>query len=224
MYCNKCKVEVTTNTDECPLCKHPLVKSNTDTFESYPTLKSYHQNKKIAIKIISFIFILASIICGYINYVTYSGRLWSLIVICCCMFSLFIFKWSFKPGFKLNKYILYNSIGISIFLILLDVTTDKITNFRVPTWSIYYTLPIILFAGLLLSLILMMSTRKLFQKFYLTVFTFCVLISLLLILIPFVPVKWAIFAAFGLVIATLLLIIIFYMDRVKEEITKKFHY
>lgn len=223
MYCKKCNVHVKTNTLECPLCKKTLIEDEIKTIESYPNMKNYRIRREMMKKICNFICLFSSIVCAIINAVTYDGTLWSLIVITSSLFALLCLSFMFKPGFNAGKYVLYMSFGIPILLILIEMFEGR-NNIKIPTWSINYTLPLIMAFGLLVMMILMMCSRKLFADCITYFFILCIANSLMMFRFNHTNVTWPILLCILMVVFVLCFVIFFYGNRLKEEIQKKFHY
>ncbi len=214
MYCKHCKMEIITNVSDCPLCKKRLIDDNLK-LESYPSLNKYHKTKKLAFKIIKFIFLVVCLVSGLINYLTFNDSYWSLIVIACLCTVLFFFKITFKPGFKIDKYIYYMSILISILLLVINYFTEYKFS-----WSINYVVPLIFSFGLLLLDVLSICSKKFFNRSIGKIFVLSI-INIIFVIFDFV--KWTHIVSFSLAIFTVLLFLVFDYDLIKQELIKRFH-
>lgn len=215
MYCKHCDMEVLVKTSDCPLCKKQLIDDNLGEI-NYPNIKSYSKKKHLLTKLFTFIFLLSSVICGLINYLTYKGSSWSLIVIASSFSALLFFKITFKPGFKIGNYLFYLSAVIPALLIVVNY----LTNDYKLSWSINYTLPILLAAGLFLLDIISISNKKVLKNSVEKIF----LLAIFNMALIFIKAKmWTNMVSFSIGIFSLLVFVIFYGDIVREELKKRFH-
>lgn len=136
-YCSKCKVEVIGSMAFCPLCQNELQLQGQVTENIYPPTEERGENSHIVLKSIGFISLIASILCVFFNAILPGQSWWSLIVVLtigCVWLSLAI---AIAKHRNLLKYLLYQSIIISLFAVFLDYMTGH------HGWAITFVVPVV---------------------------------------------------------------------------------
>lgn len=215
-HCPSCDININTNEKYCPLCQNKL---EGKCISVYPTLIS--KKKNFWLKLILFLVINTIFICCYINYLISSTITWSIWIIPACISGYILFYY-FMTSYYKDYYRLFNRL---IFIIILlsfiwyFVTKSTIiTNIIIPTLCVVL---LILSSSFALTL-----KEKYIRKYIDTIFN-----NILISLVPLVLVKTGIatnklgaYISFALAIITILGLIIFDYNEIKEEIKKIFNF
>lgn len=220
--CNKCKIEINTIREYCPLC-HQLLEGENDPNHVEMFLEKDGPRIPVSPKaqrIIAFIFMFAMAVLGVINIVDGSGTLWSLIPIGGIVYAWIILKLNVFSRLGSVMRITFSSIMLSLLLIFLNFFIDDSTR-----WSINYTLPAIIMVNNTLILLILLIRKR---PFYL--YAFQLLLLILLSLIPLLLYFLEIADRYTISVITfthgiiiLVYMIIFYPKVLKEIFKKIFH-
>lgn len=216
--CNKCKVNISNDIDNCPLCNQELEKINDDFEIDYPEKYKLPFNGFV-LKLISFISISISLICLAINISFSPKLLWSILVIYCLLYLWLNIHYAMKPNKNFAMFILIQVVGISILTFLIDYLFTK------GRWSINYVIPLLFILGSsIISLICIIKPMKFYNynlyQFVVIILSFCPMISVLL---NITTVLWPSLLATIYSVITLLGMFIFADKKTKHEIKKRLH-
>lgn len=147
-YCNKCKTHITGSLTYCPLCQSELVVIDEKVEELYPMAYESDAANYMILKIFAFISVVVSILSVFMNIIIPTKVWWSLIVVAtfiCLWISLSI---AISKHKNILKYLLHQSIIISLFSIFLDYFTGRYG------WSINFVIPVIFTLAMIVMYIL----------------------------------------------------------------------
>lgn len=219
--CNKCNVKILDDTNNCPLCKTPLTDFDGIVSENiYPKLeikaKEYNFIKKIF-----FVFsLMCAAIAAFINYITYNGVLWSIILFAAILYIWAIIIRSIKNSMNVASKILEHAFFASILIVVIDNVLGY------SGWAINYVIPELIILANIAIVILIIVNRMNWHNYVLyqiviALFGFVPIILFLLKVIQ-KPLLSIIAAAFSAV--TLLVTILFSDKSVKSELKRRFHF
>ena len=147
-YCNKCKTHITGSLTYCPLCQSELVVIDEKVEEFYPIAYESDTTNHMILKIFAFISVVVSILSIFMNLILPTKIWWSLIVVAtfvCLWISLSI---AISKHKNILKYLLHQSIIISLFSMFLDYFTGSYG------WSINFVIPVIFTLAMIVMYIL----------------------------------------------------------------------
>lgn len=185
----------------------------------YPQISYNPERFKKVEHVFYCVLLFAALLLGSINYVTYSGTMWSVIAIGLMADAAFTLRYSVVKSSHLGSEILIQTVAVDVLLVLLDHVRGY------SGWSVNYGIPsTILFADLAVVFLILVN-RMNWQSYFMyqiaiTVFSF---IPLLL---------WAAgwltrpaFSLFTLTVTVVVLIVTVVLgDRsVKTELKRRFH-
>jgi hypothetical protein len=174
--CIRCKLTINDDSMMCPLCNGVLVRDEEEYLEAeknergiyisrsitYPSVAPALRRTQLLIKIAIFAAVLAEVVSVIINYYTYNGVWWSLIVGLVLAYGCFILVYSFSTHRSLQKIIHVQSLVA----ILLMVAMDFILGHR--GWAIRYAIPITLMAISTCVVVLMIINVENWQSYIIT--------------------------------------------------------
>lgn len=128
----------------CPLCQNELRPEGEVEENIYPRQVQQRFNNHTVLKVSGFISLVISIICVFFNIVIPSQSWWSLIVILCLGFVWMSLGTAIRKHRNIVKYLMYQTLIISIFLVALDYATGR------HGWAMTIVVPTILTVAMLL--------------------------------------------------------------------------
>ena len=149
-YCAKCKVNIVGSRIQCPLCQNEL--NITDSCEEsiFPILPNATHKYNLILKIIAFISIATSIISIFFNIILPTDVWWSIYILATLACACTSLATAITKHKNILKYLLYQSVIIILFALLLDCIIGW------KAWSITFVLPIIF----TLSMVVMYTISK----------------------------------------------------------------
>lgn len=222
-YCKRCKIKTSDEQTSCPLCYNELEKINDEQISSfYPKRKQDEKLKHseyFLTKLFTVISICVLAICAFVNFLTYAGSVWSLLIAACVVYLWILIAHTIISKSSVFEKIIYQIIGITAVLTSTDVISgggDWLINFVIPSLSITITLVLVMIT---------FCSRK--RKNYTLSFF---LIYLLLLIVPIVTLVFKMLRFELLMQINLLLLILVIVGNLilgfktlKSEISKKFH-
>ena len=221
--CNKCKVNVNSSSNHCPLCFSDLkVVGESRYLEMYPNLDNLSKQKSknsFLIRCFLFLSVAAIIICVVINIFRWQGLLWSLIV----TLGIFII-WEVIGFLTLSKKnfgfrILFNMIIWQVVLITIDIVTGW------HQWSINLVTPIIIIASTLTITIILFKERHKWREYMIYQFFITIngLIPLILYACGVAQIYWLVTASLLYSLITMTGMWTFADKQLLNELKKRFH-
>lgn len=216
--CKQCNVEIVDESLVCPLCNSVLEQQD-GSEDKYPDIRFKTRRMMLIVRIYLFVTILTSVLVAGINYATYQGSLWSLIVIA-ALFYLYLtlrFAVMADTGYK-AKIIVLTIVAIGL-VILIDFVLGY------DGWSVNYVIPgAILLVDAGIVLLMMINWRNwqsylLFQIFMIG----CSTIPLILIMAGIVTQQMLSLIAFGCSVFLFLGTVIIGDRRARVELKRRFH-
>lgn len=224
--CTHCGVTILDDTEYCPLCHHVLKKEddvqndNTEkVLNLYPNIADVVRKITIARRILLYIAIAVGLICIFINYRNYDGRLWSLIVIYGLIYIVIIVSL-----FSSERLTAYGKVGwTSFFALVYTFVIDIVFGFT--RWSITYVLPSWLILMNIVLVIFMIVDHARFQSYILQEVNFVVISIVLYILVRVGILKDVVVAEVALMISILIFlgIVILGGRAAHTELARRFH-
>ena len=248
-YCRQCKVNVADPTGICPLCGSVLEKKQpeegsgmekkqpeegcgmekrqpeegcggTEQDGMYPKLSIPRKKYNLLIRISMFICLIAMLLLGTVNYLTYNGMMWSVICDAGILYLVITLRFSFFNNHEgLPMKILVQSLLAMAVCILVDVTTGY------QGWSLCYAVPAAILLVDMVVLILMIANYKNWQYYILLQLGMAIGGIVLLILIRMGMMEHTIMAlcAAGISVLFFLGTLIIGDLRARTELKRRFH-
>ncbi len=216
----------------CPLCNGVLVRDEDEYLEAeknesgiyvsksntYPNVAPALRRIQMAIKIAIFAAVVTEVISVIVNYYTYNGVWWSLIVGLILAYGCFTLVYSFSTNRSLQRIINVQMVLALICMIALD----NLMGFR--GWSLRYAIPIMLMAIPVGVVVLMLINVDNWQSYIMTEIAVTALCVILLLLQIFGVIKSSILLLIAtLTSGTILAATILFGSRlVSDEIKRRF--
>lgn len=137
-YCEKCKIHIKGDHDQCPLCQCELSVREHEVEQVFPIVSARADRYQLVVKVVTFLVLVVSVISLVFDIILPVEGWWSLVIIATLgSIWLSVVTAIFKHK-NILKYLLYQSVIISLFAVFID--------YRIGWygWSIAYVLPILL--------------------------------------------------------------------------------
>lgn len=218
MKCDKCNVNIVSNTHTCPLCKNEIKKEG-KAEDVFPVIPTIHKGHGLFLKILALIFVASSVICVVVNLMVSKRLSWSLVVaaaISCVALTiaLAIRKRHNFARLTFSEYVL---------IVVGAITWDYFTGWHL--WSLNYVLPLVSMLFIYISFVLRMFFPYQLRNYFMNIIFACIvgLIPGLLLLLNVTSVGWP---AYVSAITSALMfssLIVFDGKKIKKEIESRFH-
>lgn len=224
-HCNKCNLDVNTFKKTCPLCGELL---DSDSEQSavvlYPKYRVKAKKKNMALRVILFLLIVASITTVIANYYTFEtfSLPWSAIVVASAIYIWILLRHTIMSKHIMAKRFVVLSITTTILFIIIDLVS--LPDYKL-SWSIDYMLPFVMIASIITILFILFIKKIKYRSYLLHLFAsiFLGLIPLLLLILKVTSVDWPSLTSGCLSIVTFIGLFIFADEQTKTEIKKRFH-
>ncbi len=217
--CKKCKVNINTNVDVCPLCKNELEKDECDTINIFPEI-SLIIKPGLWKKVITLVFISIMLICTAIDFITSQKITWSIFVdvaVSCIALSLLI-------GFMQKKNVSNLLFFEYLFLCAIVYYWDYITGQNM--WSLRLVIPIISIISIFLNYILKFVFKRDYLRYFrnITISSACCIALSVLFALEIIP-TYAVMPYLTIIagVVGLLVLLVFDGKAVFEELKVRFH-
>ena len=159
--CSSCKVEVSSDLSNCPLCgRHIEGGALGPNEKSYPI---YDTSFVITMAWYSFLralFVLSGVVCVVVNLIFPAKIYWCLYVLAALLVTFCVFILPLKVGAKQYiKRLNIDSLFISAFIIFIDAYNHFNFGFNFG-WSVEYAAPFVMFAAVLCSTVICFCVRR----------------------------------------------------------------
>lgn len=226
-YCKHCKVNISTETEYCPLCHRKLEKSENAqtklTFPKNPAEKNKRNVLKIIINILCPVLIFTTVL---INLLTYTGVLWSIIDTMGIIYVWLFGMWSFKKDSSLGTKILVNAIAINLILIAVNIFGYNLATLPSEFWALSYTIPFVLSGIILINNVLILIKKFAIREFLFSQISLCFLsltFFILMICLDPVSVLFPKIIVGSMALISLITMITLAPKSLAQEFKKKFH-
>lgn len=216
-HCSKCKLDVRTNSDLCPLCQNKLTEEDDSVL--YPTIPTIYKKFELFFKIWIMASIAVGIACIAINLIIpETGTWWHYAVfgIFCIWVSVFHI---IKRRRNVPKAIMNQVFITAVLCIIWDLWTGWYG------WSIDFVLPI-MFTVAMLGLFIVARVLKMKEKDYLLYLFMVIAFSIITVVFYVLDITNIVIPSiicFSSGIISLAAMIIFDSKNMKEELEKRFH-
>ena len=219
-YCEKCKVKVAEDREQCPLCQGMLAGEYDGCGGTFPHIPTIYRQFNLFFRILILVSVAAVVISLAVNIIFPQGGWWSVIVaagVGSMWISLFV---AIRKRKNIPKGLLYQVVVLSVLCVL----WDWLTGWR--GWSLDFAVPILFFVSLTAMIIL----TKVLLRGALSEQLVYLCINILLSFLPIIPlalgvlrVRWPSIICVAAAVVALAAILLF-MDRsLKRELRRRLH-
>ncbi|MEG1892731.1 MAG: DUF6320 domain-containing protein [Bacilli bacterium] len=216
--CNKCHVDIITDTSICPLCKNRIDK-RFPTEDFYPTIEYTYKKHDLVINILKFCSVLAILLSLLINYLISSKISWAYFVVA----SIITFWITINTALLRRTNFMRLMFAELNLLNIVAIIWDYCTGFHM--WSVTYVFPFICTIYIIIMLIM-----RIFMKVYIKDNIFHIYINCMVGLVPgiliilnIVHVRWPSIISVVTSIIIISFLIVFNRKQLENELTRMFH-
>lgn len=217
--CKRCDIFVMDDTALCPLCDSVLDGDGTGV-NTYPKLEGEMQRFVLFRKIVYFILISTGTLSVLINYLTFHGVYWSMIVLAAIAYAFFTISYTVMNRTNLGAKVIWQAAGILILTWIIDMVTGY------TGWSLRYAIPVMLLLADGMLVVMMLFDTIRWQGYFM-----CQIAVTILSVIPVVLAAWGLVDNMNAAIITCVIIclilvatVIFGGRGVKNELKRRFHF
>ena len=216
--CKRCDILVVDDTNLCPLCDSVL-DGDEPGENRYPRLEGEFQKFVLFKKIIYFILVATGTLSVLVNYLTFRGFYWSVIVLGAIAYCFFTINYTVMNRTNIGAKVVFQAMGILILTWIIDMVTGY------TGWSIRYAIPaMLLLADTVLVAMMIFNTTR-WQGYFM-----CQLAVTGLSVIPVILAALGIVYNMNLAIITCAVLwlilaatVIFGGRKVNQELKRRFH-
>ena len=216
--CKRCDVEIMDDTSVCPLC-NSVLEGEEKGENTYPSIITELQRFVLLRKIFYFTVLVIGSVSVLINYLTFNGLYWSVIVLAGIAYCIFTVSYTAMHRTNLGAKVIWQALGIIALTVVIDIVTGY------TGWSIRYAVPGLLLLCDLALVIMMIVNSASWQGYFMCQIAVTVLSILPLIGAALGYVDNMVIAMITCGISFLVLagIVIFWDRKVKNELKRRFH-
>ncbi|MCR5213565.1 MAG: hypothetical protein K6E10_04055 [Eubacterium sp.] len=229
-HCVRCNIDIVDDAVKCPLCDGVLADMEDDSDETpgvdqmsksitYPDVSVSVRMIQFVIRAAIFAAIVAEVVVLVVNYFTFNGVYWSLIVGIGLLYGVITLLYSVRKRKSMQRIILVQLL----LSILLVVALDVILGYK--GWSVGYAIPIALMAVDVSVVVFMIVGINDWQTYIMTEITAFVLSVILIVLHLTNLVDTSFFALIAFLVTGFILLgtILFGQNMISNEIKRRFH-
>lgn len=220
--CIKCNLLVDSKHKTCPLCGEELELINDESNrQNYPSYEAIPVKKNILLRVFIFLTIVVDLISILIDFLTYKegGIHWSSFPIASTIYLWILIRFTILSKRNAAFKLLIQMITVSLVVFVIDIYSKG------GGWALNYVIPFLSMASTLMIAIILMARRMKFSSYVFNLFASIILgfIPFILWLTGIVTVNWPSLSAACFSLLTLIGMILFANEEIKEEIKKKFN-
>ena len=216
--CKRCDILVADDTNLCPLCDSVL-EGDEPGVNIYPRLEGELQKFVLFKKIIYFILVATGTLSVLVNYLSFHGFYWSIIVLGAIAYCFFTIRYTVMNRTNLGAKVIFQAVGILVLTWIIDMVTGY------TGWSVRYAIPaMLLLADTVLVAMMIFNTTR-WQGYFM-----CQLAVTVLSVVPVVLAALGIVDNMNLAIITCAVLwlilaatLIFGGRKVNLELKRRFH-
>lgn len=225
--CPRCNLKLVDKTIECPLCHGVVETEDGDDIDrmdeipesvTYPDVSEKMRLLRLFIRIVIFAAIVAMVTVCIVNYYTFNGVYWSLIVVAGLLYCIITLLYCVRVRRSMQRIIQVQMWLSMIFVVILD----HLLGYK--GWSFEYAIPITLVAIDVAMVVFMILGIRGWQSYIMTEIVVFVVSIVLLILGIAHKVDGSTFTLITAVLTGFILLgtVMFGSKKITNEITRRF--
>lgn len=216
-YCEKCRVNVAGDREECPLCQSPINGESTD--EVFPYVPERYKKLSLFFKIVILALIVGMVVSVIINIAIPGHGWWSLFVVAGAFCGSISFITVIKKRKNILKNLMYQTVLLSVFAALWDYFTGW------HMWSVNIVIPV-LFILVIVSMYVLSKILKINAEEHMVYLLVLMLFGIIPIIflvtdILWTPIPSAICAGFSII--SFFTLLLFEGEKMWQEFSKRLH-
>ncbi len=224
--CPDCNVNIATKTTRCPLCHRLLPDDGAPGIVSYPDFDYRSSRRRLFLRILATLSLTGIFSVALVNYLTFAGRLWSIVVITAILYGWIIVGWlSFKRNVHISLKLMIHAITITGLLLVIEAFTTSNQMISHLNWTLSFAMPSTFIGFIIIINILMLVKRQHLRDFLISQLSLSIIgfVPLILVFFNLVNPTYMAIGAGGLSFATIIGLFILGRRIVMSELSRKFH-
>lgn len=224
LYCNNCKVEISTLTDCCPLC-HQSLHTSAHTAITKAYMCDSHV-KRPSFTIAGFAAaVLLAVMSVVMNLLVWNGTLWCTIFSAGVLYAWSLGRLSFNKRITIGKKLIANAAAITLLIFIINLFARDFKTAYSDLWAVSYGAPIIFASCIIVVSAVMLIWKQYVRDLLFYQFGLCIIspVPLVLVLLglahPLLPSLISVGSA--LLVASV--VVLLSRQTIKAEIVRKFH-
>jgi len=225
-HCPECQIKIATRTSRCPLCHRILPESTDPGVISYPEFDYKASRRRLFLKVLSTLSLTGIFVTTLINWLTFSGQLWSVVVATAIVYAWVVVGWlTFKRNVHSSLKLMVHAISITALLLVIEAFATYNQLVSHLNWTLSFAMPSVLIGFIIIINIWMLIKRQQLRDFLISQLALSVLgfIPLILVFFNLVNPTYMAIGAAGLSFATIIGLFILARRIVVSELGRKFH-
>ena len=220
MYCEKCKVSVTDELSQCPLCRDDLIETKDEKRIVFPNIPFIYHRYNLFFRILLFVSVSLAVVAVAVDMLM-PGDIWWSILVVGAILCLWLCLWlAIKKRNNLPKGMLYQVVLLSSICVIWEL----LAGWR--GWSINFVIPALCTAVMIalpiLATILEWEIRDL--MLYMIIDEIFAVLPLLLLIFGVVTVRFPSVICVVVSIISTCALIIFRGEEIAAELKRRFHF
>lgn len=228
LYCNKCKIKITTLSERCPLCHQSLHAGEATgtndaltqaALDGQPVKRRYYLTAGSAAAIVLAVLSVAT------NLLIWKGPLWCTVFSAGVLYAWFLGRLSFNPKITIGKKLIAHAAAITALLFLINLFAQDFKTVSRDLWAVSYAVPIVFTSFIIAVSIVMLIWKQQLRNLLFYQFGFCIVCLVPLVLVLFglaQPLLPSLISA-GSALITGITVVFVARPTIKAEFVRKFH-
>ena len=225
-HCPECKINISTKTERCPLCHRQLAGDPSEGIASYPDFDTGDYRRRLFLKVLTTISLTGIFVTAIVNWLTFAGKLWSLVVITAILYGWVVCGWlTFKRNVHISFKLMVHALSITALLLVIEAFTTSSQIITHLNWTLSFAMPSVFIAFIIAINILMFIKRQQLRDYLISQLSLSVIgfTPLVLVLFDLVDPIYMSIGAAGLSFATIIGLFVLGRRIVISELGRKFH-
>lgn len=218
MRCDKCNVNIISNTHTCPLCKNEIKKEG-KAEDVFPVIPTIHKGHGLFLKILALIFVASTVICIVVNLMVSKKLSWSLVVAAAIACVALTIALAIRKRHNFARLTFSEYIAIVVGSIIWDYFTGW------NLWSLDYVLPLVSMGFIYISFVLRLFFPYQLRNYFMNLIFACVvgIVPGILLLLDIASVRWPAYVSAITSVLMFCSLIVFDGKKIKKELESRFH-
>lgn len=225
-HCPECQIKIATKTTRCPLCHRLLPESTYPGVVSYPEFDYKASRRRLFLKVLATVSLTGIFVTGLINWLTFAGHLWSLVVATSILYAWIVVGWlTFKRNVHSSIKLMVHAISITGLLLVIEAFTTSDRMISHLNWTLSFAMPSVFIGFIIIINVWMLIKRQQLRDFLISQLALSVIgfVPLILVFFDLVNPQYMAIGAAGLSFATIIGLFILGRRIVISELGRKFH-
>ncbi len=224
LYCEKCKIRISTLTDRCPLC-HQSLPSDSQTALPQEDIYGSPVKRRLLFIAGSAAAVLFAVFSVVLNLLTWNGTLWCTIFSAGVLYVWFLGWLSFNKRITIGKKMIAHAAAVTLLLFVINLFANDSKTVNTALWAVSYGAPILFASLIMIAGVVMLIWKQYVRDLLFYQFSLCIicLIPLVLVLCGLAKPLLPSLISAGSAVLTAIIVVFAARQTIKTEMARKFH-